>query len=473
MFIGREAELKQLQVFEKRKTAGIIVCSGRRRIGKSTLIQHFAQNKRFIELYGLAPRIATSKQDQLNHFSELLSEQFNIPYTPFKNWHTALSMLAGFVTTGPVILFLDEISWMAAHDTDFAGKLKGIWDTRLKKNPNLILVLCGSVSSWIQENILEDEGFMGRVSLTIKLEELPLYDINQFWDGRENISAFEKFKLICVTGGVPRYLEEINPKQSAEQNIKRMCFSKGGILVEEFDKIFKDLFGAHHQAYQAIVRALTGAPLTIEAICQRLGIKQSGSFNKKLKVLAQSGFITRDYAWQMNQKKQKLSKYRLSDNYLRFYLKYIEPKKELINKGLYTDLHLDDFTDWASMMGLQFENLVLNNLSSLQKILEISPASLLSASPYFQNKTIRQAACQIDLLIQTKFTYFICEVKFRRKIDANIIQEVKEKINRLNFPKGISTRPVLIYQGELAPSILAANFFSHVIRFEDLLSQKN
>ncbi len=79
------------------------------------------------------------------------------------------------------------------------------------------------------------------MSLTLKLEEMPLSDANKFW-GNHQVSCREKFKVLCVTGGIPRYLEEIQPEQSAEQNIKRMCFSKGGILVEEFDKIFRDIF---------------------------------------------------------------------------------------------------------------------------------------------------------------------------------------------------------------------------------------
>ena len=144
---------------------------------------------------------------------------------------------------------------MANGDKDFVGKLKGIWDTKFKKNNKLILVLCGSVSSWIEQNILNDKGFMGRISLSIELEEMPLYDCNKFWE-KKGVSSYDKFKLLSITGGIPRYLEEIQPHQTAEQNIKRMCFTKGGILLNEFEKIFADIFDKRAEDYKRIVKAL-------------------------------------------------------------------------------------------------------------------------------------------------------------------------------------------------------------------------
>jgi AAA+ ATPase superfamily predicted ATPase len=459
MFIGRKNELLQLKEFKHRKVAGIIVCCGRRRIGKSTLIEHFAENTRFVELYGLAPREQLTNKDQLKHFGELLGLKFNLAPMKFDNWNQALSSLASLTAKGRVIIFLDEISWMAGRDKDFVAKLKGAWDTQFKKNKELILVICGSVSSWIQDNILNDKGFMGRVSLTINLEEMPLHDANQFW-GKRLVSSYEKFKMLCVTGGVPRYLEEIHPDQTAEQNIKRMCFSKGGILVEEFDKIFSDIFGNRSEDYKQIVSLLTHATLTQSEIAKELGITQTGGFSKMLRVLTQSGFLAQD-----------CGKYRLRDNYLRFYLKYIEPKKELIEQGLYQNLHVEDFQEWQTIMGLQFENLVLNNLGAIQQHLQISPATVLSAAPYFQNKTLRQEACQIDLLIRTKHTVYVCEIKFRKQIPLSIIYDVKEKIRKIKVPKTTSVRPVLIYEGELSANIQTENFFSHVIPFDEMLAR--
>lgn len=470
MFFGRKFELDQLQAFLDRNLAGIAVCCGRRRIGKSTLIQCAARDYRFVEFYGLSPRKGATNQAQLDHFSRLLVKNFNIPLVKFDDWQDALDMLASLTQEGQYIIFLDEISWMGGKDRDFPGKLKGVWDTRFKNNPELRLILCGSVSSWIQENILQNKGFVGRVSLTINLEELPLHDANRFWLGNQFISAAEKFKILCVTGGVPRYLEEINPKWDAEKNIKQLCLSPGGVLLEEFDKVFSDLFGKQTEKYQKIVRTLLDHPKSSDEICHILDIKPSGSFNNKLNVLRKCGFLMRDYVWQGKKRSRKLSKYRLRDNYLRFYLKYIEPKKDLIEKGLYSDVDLENLSDWTSIMGLQFENLVLNNLPTIMQKLKIAPESLLSASPYFQNPTKRQMGCQIDLLIQSRFTFYICEIKFRKTIGKEVINEVIKKMQILKVPKTVSIRPILIYQGELSKQVISENFFSNIIAFEEFLT---
>lgn len=472
MFFGREYELEQLDLFFKKSRAGLAVCCGRRRIGKSTLIEHAAKGYPFYEFYGLSPREGITNQDQLDHFSRLLSKHFSIPQIKFIDWQEALDMLATLTKRGRYILFLDEISWMGGKDKDFSGKLKGVWDTQFKKNPELKLILCGSVSSWIQENILQNKGFVGRVSLQIDLEELPLFQANRFWDKTPYVCPYEKFKILCVTGGIPRYLEEIDPNLDAEKNIKQLAFRSGGLLVNEFDKIFSDLFGKQASDFQSIVRTLIHQPLSSEEIAKELQVELSGNLSHKLTILKECGFLERDYVWQGKKRHEKLSKYRLRDNYLRFYLKYIEPKKELIEKKLYEDVDLENLPDWISILGLQFENLALNNLRQIVKMLEISPESLQSASPYFQKGNKTKLGCQIDLLLQTKYTTYLCEVKFSKMIGTEIIPEMIEKIDRLKIPKTVSLRPVLIYQGELSKQLVMENFFSKCIRFEDFLTSE-
>lgn len=408
MLVGRDHEMEILRDFAGRSTAGLVVCRGRRRIVKSTLIEQFGKGRRFYEFYGLAPREGIDNAHQLRHFGEQMGTTFGVPAMHFENWHDALSTLAGLAANKETIILLDEISWMASKDKDFAGKLKGIWDTRFKKNDGLILVLCGSVTSWIDTNILNDKGFMGRVSLTLTLDEIPLHAANAFWGGTKHISATEKLRLLCVTGGVPRYLEEIQPNQTAEQNIKRMCFSPEGLLFTEFDKIFRDIFALRSEMFRRIVEALAGAPMEPGELCRALGVDPTGGLSEQLRVLVAAGMLARDYAWDTSGRRTALSKYRIRDNYLRFYLRYIDPKKEKIEQGLFRNIHLEQLANWDALMGYQFENLVINNLDAVIRRLGIAPESILSAAPYFQRKTRRHAACQIDLLIQTKKTIYVC-----------------------------------------------------------------
>lgn len=469
MFVGREYELGLLKGCLKRDSAVLVVCQGRRRIGKSTLIQEFGEKYKFYEFFGLAPRENITNADQLRHFGELMGGVFGIPAMNFNNWNDAFSTLAGLAAKGRVIILLDEISWMGSKDRDFAGKLKGAWDTKFKKNKKLILILCGSVTSWIDKNILNDKGFVGRVSLTISLDELPLNHADRFWEKNKGISSYEKLKLLCVTGGAPRYLEEIIPLDSAEKNIKRMCFSKEGLLFSEFDKIFRDIFEKRADSFKKIVSCLAEGAVEPGELAEKLGVNPTGGLSASLEILEKSGFISRYHVWSFTGKTGSRSKYRLRDNYLRFYLKYIEPVKHKIQKDLYKGIHLENLKGWETIMGFQFENLVLNNLNVIIKKLDIAPETIISAAPYFQKKTLRKEACQIDLLIHTRFSVYVCEIKYRKRVDGSIIKSVEEKIKKLKAPKNLSIRPVLIYAGELSDNVRTSGMFSQCISFEDLL----
>ncbi len=473
MFIGRGNELKLLNgLFDLRK-ASIAVCAGRRRIGKSTLIQQFGKKaKTFLEFQGLPPREGITKKNQLNAFSEQLARQTNLPKLNLESWYQAFSLLNNVIKDEKTVILLDEISWMATRDKDFAGQLKIAWDTDFKHHAGLILVLCGSVSSWIDKNILNSAGFVGRISLKLIPQELGLFHCNMFWGEKAGlIDAKEKLKMLAVTGGVPRYLEEINPNLPAEENIRRICFSKEGFLYSEFDQIFQDIFSRRAPSYKRIVSALVSGRKTLSDLADQLKRDRGGDLSRYLKDLSDSGFITKDVIFQPGKKNaSNLAKYRLKDNYLRFYLKYLEPIKDKIEKGLFREVALESLAEWETIMGLQFENLVLNNIHTICSLLAININTVKSASPYFQKKTQRKQPCQIDLLIETKFTFYVCEIKFRKMIPKKVISEVQEKIERLKLPKGYTVRPVLIYSGALASGVKKDGYFDKIIDFDKLLT---
>jgi AAA+ ATPase superfamily predicted ATPase len=213
-FWGRNQELKLLNELKKKKSAGLVTLTGRRRIGKSRLIQEFAQQHgKFIKFQGLYPNKGVSRADQLQEFASDLSKQFHAPEMRFETWSQAFNELAVRARNTECVILLDEISWMAHDDPLFSAQLQKAWDTELSLNAKLILVLCGSVSSWIQDNVIQNANFVGRVSLQIHLQELTLSESSRFWDqyGGKNLSSYEKLKILSVTGGVPKYLEEINP----------------------------------------------------------------------------------------------------------------------------------------------------------------------------------------------------------------------------------------------------------------------
>lgn len=472
-FIGRRQELAELKRVYEGRTASLVVIKGRRRIGKSRLIAEFARPYQFYPFMGLAPRKGITSQDQRNEFIRQLKSYFDLMVENSEDWGYLFSLLAKQTQTGCIVILLDEISWMANDDPDFLGKLKIIWDLQFSKNHQLMLILCGSVSSWIEENILSNRGYLGRPSLHMTLSELPLSDCNKFWENNGNIAAFEKLKMLSLTGGVPRYLELMNPALTAEENIRLLCFNKNGPLFDEFKYIFSDIYGKRGNIYQKIVEFLSHGSASREAISQNTHLDPSGDLTKYLTELEHGGFIAREYTWQTKTKKEsKLSQYRLSDNYTRFYLKYIYPNKTLIEKGRFEETSLNSLPGWYSILALQFENLVVNNHKMIAQLLGIKAEDIIMGNPYFQRKTTKQASCQIDYMIQTKHdTVYICEIKFQRKeIGKDIIDEVKEKIEKIVLPKYVSRRPVLIHVNGVKDEVIDEQYFTKIIDFSEMLN---
>lgn len=391
------------------------------------------------------------------------------------DWNNLFWHLSKRVGKGRILVVFDEISWMGGKDPDFLGHLKTAWDMYFSKNPNLIFALCGSISSWIEKNILSHTGFLGRITIDLVLEELPLNACNMFWYPKENrVSAHEKFKILSVTGGVPFYLEHIDPNLSAEQNIRELCFTKGSLFVREFDQIFSDLFSNSNKIHKQIVQSLVSGPKELSTICKELEKTKGGIYLDYLDELIKSGFVKKDPTWDLkSQKPKKKFLYRLSDNYLRFYLKYISPNIAKIENESIPESIPKELLGWESIMGLQFENLVLQNRKTLWKLLNIPLEEIVREGPFLQTKTARHEGCQIDYMIQTRFnTLYVCEIKFLKiTISKKIIKEMEEKKERLKVPKNFSIRPILIHVNGVEDEIVEEGFFDKIIDFASLLKQ--
>ncbi len=472
-FIGREHELSILNRYFEHPAASLFVIHGRRRIGKSRLVDEFGQNKTYFHFTGLAPNGSVHAQIQRDEFARKLAAYFGLPGLKADDWADLFTVLAQLCQDKKVLILFDEISWMSSGDPSFLSKLRNAWDREFKTNANLMLVLCGSVSSWIEKNILSSTGFLGRVSYVLTLDELPLQTCMEFWG--EHIASYEKIKYLSVTGGVPLYLEALNPKLSAEENIRQLCFTPGGLLVREFDNIFSDLFSKRSAIYQKIVSALAKGAMSIEKISSEIKVESSGWLSEHLTDLEKSGFLSRDYTWDLaKEKESRMSRYRLSDNYIRFYLKYIEKNKGKISRNDFEFKSLAALPGWATCMGFQFENLILKNRNSIKKLLGVRPDEIVIDNPYFQTPTNRRRGCQIDYMIQTKFNnLYVCEIKFyKTPIDFNIIEEVQHKIKSLVKPRNFSCRPVLIHVNGVSDAVIDSDFFSNIIGIDDLLLKK-
>ena len=475
-FVGREEYLAKLDALWRKRGSSLAVVSGRRRIGKSTLVEEFARRAgcRFIEIAGLPPDRRMTNERQLENFCERLSHQTGTPEQKVDGWakaFDALSAAVGFRERA--IVFLDEISWMGKYDPAFAGLLKNAWDIQLSKKQRLILVVAGSVSAWINANIQHGKGFVGRISLDITLPELPANECLSFW-GRKaaRVSTGEVLDTLAITGGVPKYLTEIDASLSADENARRLCFDPDGYLYGDFNRIFDDVFDTTVAAKKRIVAMLSDGPASAAELAARVGSDPNGHLSADLKELAEAGFVAASAG--LNPQTGRPSRevrYRLRDNYTRFYLKYVLPKRTAIESGVFRYMSLERLAGWDTIMGLQFENFVLNNFQLLAKEIGLVGKNVESVAPYFRRGGKCGPGVQIDMLVQLPKCVYIVEIKRKGRIAATVVDDVQRKIERLALPERKSVKTVLVYAGELEPSIEEDGFFDYLVPAEKLLAR--
>lgn len=472
-FIGRKRELSLLKDLQEKERAAIVTIKGRRRIGKSRLVREFAVGKRFLDFVGIAPIEGVSAQDQRDNFARQFVGHLRIPPLTFNDWSDAFTHLSNSLDDQPTVILLDEISWLGSKDSTFLPKLVAWWETKLQHRSDVILVLCGSQSTWVEENIINGTGFFGRIALMLDLEELSLKECATFIKVLGfKVSDYDIYKLLSVTGGVPWYLESLSPHETVEHNIKRLCFEKGGLLTTEFDRIFHDLFSTRGDVYKKIIASLGDGMKTLEELRQAIQYPKGGALGLYMKNLIVSGYVTQNYSWSI--KTTKIGRnhlYRLSDNYLRFYLKYIEPNLPKINKNFFRDLSLMSLPSWDIMFGFQVETLLLKNRLTLLQSLDIPSSDVEADGPYIQRKTVTTKGCQVDYLIQTKTkTLFVCEFKFKRKpLGTSVIEDMEAKLERLSVPRGFGVVPVLFHLGDISDSVHTKKYFYRIIDIADFL----
>ena len=478
-FYGREDELAGLAALTKKSTASLVAITGRRRNGKSRLIEEFARQSRgyrFLSLSALPPEPGVTESVQRDTMARHLERALEIPPIAHSDWSDLFAHIAHNTRRGKWIVLLDEISWMARRDPAFLGKLKTAWDLQFKRNDRLILVLCSSVSSWIEQNLLGSTGFVGRVSWTVRLEQLPLEHCVLFPGLRAAPhSAYDVLKMLAVTGGVPKYLEELLGEMTAEQNIRRLCFEPEGLLFNEFDQIFHTLFERRSELYGRIVTALARTRLDLGGVCNAIGNQKSGVIGSYLNDLVTAGFLAKDPAWELRTGKTKRQHlYRIRDNYLRFFLRYVDPRRSEIQQKRFGAKPLETLRGWDSVIGLQFENLVLQNRHFVWKQCGLTPGEIAQDGPFFQTPTTRRQGCQVDYLIQTtQGPIFLCEIKFHRgQVRPGVIADVEDRLQRLVKPRHTSIFPVLIHVGGVSPKVIESGFFTQVIDFGDALGAR-
>lgn len=440
IIIGRENELEMLQNIYESKEAEFLAIYGRRRIGKTYLISEFFKNKDiYFEITGMK---GASLNEQLFQFAYEFSRQFNkkerIP-TP-KNWAMAFNLLHGAIekieSGKKIILFFDEVPWLASPRSKFLNVLEHFWNRYLSRNKNVILIICGSSASWVIKNIINNKGGLhGRVTRKIRLLPFTLLETEQYLKSR-NIELDRKqiIDIYMVMGGVPKYLSYVTRGKSAVQIINEVCFSLNGGLYGEFNNLYKSLF-ENFERHIAIVKALAKnfEGLTKDELLNKVKLTSGGYSTRIIEDLIDAGFIICVPSFD---KKKFGGVYRLIDEYSFFYLTWIE---ENLNIGLESiDLEFwikkHRTPEWNVWSGFAFESICLKHIQKIKKALGISGISTTESRWHFLPKINQnQKGAQIDLIINRADKCInLCEMKYSDTefvIDKEYLEKLQNKKN--------------------------------------------
>jgi uncharacterized protein len=436
--VGRNAQINTLQEILKENKSSFVAITGRRRVGKTYLIDQIFGNYLCFRVTG----IQDANQDaQILNFTQKIAEFSNIPIvTPPENWQQVLILLKKYLETLPKtkkhVIFLDELPWISTARSGFIQFLAHIWNDYLSKQKQFILVICGSATSWITKKIINDRGgFHNRVSHTIKLKPFTLRETKAFIESKKiNWSNNAIAEIYMAFGGIPYYLDDIRKGESVATTIERMCFSENGILRYEYDNLYKALFN-YPQNHEAIIKTLAMAHtgLTRDQILKLSKVQPGGPYTRAMEDLIMSGFISELIPF--GKKKQGII-YILTDEYSIFYHRFIHNNTK-IQKGIWPSIaQSQKYKIWS---GYAFESLCIKHMDDIKRAMGIAGVYT-EYSSYKQNGINLSEGYQIDILIDRRDQVInICECKYYNtpiKIDKIYGQKLIHRKHQFKLDSG-------------------------------------
>ncbi|MCB0836661.1 MAG: AAA family ATPase [Bacteroidetes bacterium] len=432
ILIGREKEKKTLLEILGSKESEFVAIYGRRRVGKTFLIDEVYKEHIVFEISGLNKG---NKQLQLENFTSLINQRLEATAKLIQapqSWLQAFFILQKYLDKLPTgkkhVVFFDELPWLAKGKSDFLAALENFWNSWASKRRDIILVVCGSAASWMITKIVKSRGGLhNRITRRIRLMPFNLYETELYLQSRNiQLDRYSILQIYMVMGGIPHYLKEIRRGKSAPQIIDEICFSQDGLLYDEFLNLYEALF-SQPEKYIDVIKALAQKPkgLTRNEIIANCNLSSGGTTTKILESLEESGFIVKYFPIGKN---LKLSIYKLSDPYSAFYLKFIENSK---SKRPGSWLQKSASPSWRSWSGLAFERLCLAHIPQIKHALGISGVYSEESSWRSPGKE-EQKGAQIDLIIDRADNVInLFEIKFSQGpfvINKQYAEDLQNKI---------------------------------------------
>ena len=470
--IGRENEIKRLDRAMSEKEAQLIIVYGRRRVGKTFLINEYYDNSFAFKFTGSENQ---KNREQLKNFILELNNVSHKKHDVPKDWTEAFFALRNHLESldskKKQVVFFDELPWMDKINSGFLDAFEWFWNSWGSTRKNLVFIVCGSATSWMVEKLDENKGgLFNRQTCRLFLEpfdirhtEMYLNSRNIFW------SRYDIVQVYMIMGGIPFYLRLLDSKKTLNENIDDIFFGKRAELWNEFEHLYHTLFSNSEQ-YIKVAEALSEkrSGLSREELVKKTGLPSNGVLTKMLSNLEKCGFIraNKEYG-----NKKRGMRYQLSDYYSLFYFKFI---RDNYGKDEHFWSNMNDNPARRAWSGLTYEQVCKDHINQIKQTLGISGV-LTEVSTWNKQGDDNEKGAQIDLIIERRDRVInLCEIKFsvrEYEIDKAYDLALKNKVEVFRkATKNTDTIIITMITTYGVKKNMYSNYIGKEVRMEDLFN---
>jgi len=472
-FVGRTLELERLKKIAASKEASIIIMYGRRRIGKTELLEQAFRERNILKFEGIEGLTKTAQfANVMGQLAVYVGDPL-IAKIVIETWTEFFLLLAKYTHRGIWTIYLEELQWLASYESTLIAELKYVWDNHFRHNQNLILILCGSAPSFMLDHVVHSKALYNRSQYEFHLKEFNLFETKEFLTKRNNKEIVDAYLTV---GGAPEYLKWVTKESSVFLSLCKNSFTSGGFFAREYERIFTSSM-SENKYYKKIIEILSKKKFaTRKELATALDVASGGSLSSVLLDLEKSGFISHYYPFNLTEN-TILTRYAIDDNYLQYYFKFIKPLEKNIETGAYdlnpkAALKLDSYIKW---LGFSFERFCRKYHYIIAKILFFSGVHY-NAGAFFSRATEQEnPGYQIDLIFdRADNVYTICEIKYLQgKVGTSVIAEFEKKLSLFPNKENKTIHKVLICSEGADEALLKKSYFDDIITCAQLLEPRN
>ena len=436
--VGREPERRKFAEILGSPRAELVAIYGRRRVGKTFLIDQICGPSMRFKLVG---RSDGNLEENLKNFATALGKmtRSSAELKPPDSWPEAFQQLEKALSRlrskGKIVVFFDEFPWLDTKRSGFLGAFEHFWNTWASGRNNLVCVICGSAAAWmIRQVVSQKGGLYNRVTRKIHLKPFTLREVEEYLTMLGSpLPRPQIIEIYLSLGGIPFYYNSVKHTQSAAQIIQSVCFDESADLAGEFQHLFRALFENHRRHTKIVeILAKTHQGINRQELLKKTGMSSGGWFTETLEELEASGFIASYIPYGKN---NNAALYRVIDEFVLFHLKWMKAKpvskRRVSTRTDWTQLR--GTPAWQVWAGYAFENVCWNHIFSIKQTLQIG-AVLTNESPWRHQGRAggKDAGAQIDMLIDRKDDVIhLCEMKYTQApfvISASYKRELLQKM---------------------------------------------